>query len=274
MENFLELLKSILFGILQGITEWLPISSTGHLILLEEFLSFENKEFFDMFKVVIQLGSILAVIVVYFGTLFPIAREGGKLKWKKSTLSLWGKVIIGCIPAGIIGILIDDFVDRVLSVWYVIAAALILYGIAFIVLERVNRGRTFRIRSVEDIDYKTAFEIGCFQVLALVPGTSRSGSTILGASLIGVDRKPAAEFSFFLAVPVMFGASALKLFKFGFAYTGTEILVLLCGSLTAFLVSLAAIRFLISFVRRHSFEGFGWYRIVLGILVILRFVLA
>ena len=273
METFIELLKSILFGILQGITEWLPISSTGHLILLEEFLTFDNRDFFDMFKVVIQLGSILAVIVVYFRTLFPLSREKGKLRWKKSTLSLWGKVLVGCIPAGVIGLLIDDFVDNVLSVWYVIAAALILYGIAFILIERVNRTRSFRIHSVEEIDWKTAFGIGCFQVLALVPGTSRSGSTILGASLIGVSRKPAAEFSFFLAVPVMFGASALKLLKFGFHYTGTEILVLLCGALTAFVVSLAAIRFLISFVRRHSFEGFGWYRIALGILVILRFVL-
>ena len=273
METFIELLKSILFGILQGITEWLPISSTGHLILLEEFLTFDNRDFFDMFKVVIQLGSILAVIVVYFRTLFPLSREKGKLRWKKSTLSLWGKVLVGCIPAGVIGLLIDDFVDNVLSVWYVIAAALILYGIAFILIERVNRTRSFRIHSVEEIDWKTAFGIGCFQVLALVPGTSRSGSTILGASLIGVSRTPAAEFSFFLAVPVMFGASALKLLKFGFHYTGTEILVLLCGSLTAFVVSLAAIRFLISFVRRHSFEGFGWYRIALGILVILRFVL-
>jgi len=275
MELLIEIIKSIVFGIVQGITEWLPISSTGHLILLEEFLSLNDKEFFDMFKVVIQFGSILAVVVVYFNKLFPTFKDNnGKTQFDRNAFKLWIKVIIGCIPAGIAGVLLDDLIDNVLSSWFVIAATLIVYGIAFILIERINKNKQFKINSIDEIDYKTAFGIGCFQVLALVPGTSRSGSTILGASLIGVSRQAAAEFSFFLAVPVMLGASALKLLKFGFNFSFSQIAVLLIGSIVAFIVSLVAIRFLVGYVRKHSFEFFGWYRIVLGIAVVLYFALS
>ncbi len=273
IDYLIEIIKSVCFGIVQGITEWLPISSTGHLILLEELISVGGDDFFDMFKVVIQFGSILAVVVVYFSTLMPLKKSQGKLALDMRSVRLWLKVIVGCIPAGVAGIILDDIIDEHLSEWYVIAATLLIYGIAFIIIERRNKKRSFRVETIDDITYKTAFGIGCFQVLALIPGTSRSGSTILGASLIGVSRKAAAEFSFFLAVPVMLGASALKLLKFGFDFSLAELLVLAVGSLTAFAVSLVAIKFLVGFVRKHSFESFGWYRIALSILVIIWFLI-
>lgn len=273
IDYLIEIIKSVCFGIVQGITEWLPISSTGHLILLEELISVGGDDFFDMFKVVIQFGSILAVVVVYFSTLMPLKKSQGKLALDMRSVRLWLKVIVGCIPAGVAGIILDDIIDEHLSEWYVIAATLLIYGIAFIVIERRNKKRCFKVETIDDISYKTAFGIGCFQVLALIPGTSRSGSTILGASLIGVSRKAAAEFSFFLAVPVMLGASALKLLKFGFDFSLAELLVLAVGSLTAFAVSLVAIKFLVGFVRKHSFESFGWYRIALSILVIIWFLI-
>lgn len=273
IDYLIEIIKSVCFGIVQGITEWLPISSTGHLILLEELISVGGDDFFDMFKVVIQFGSILAVVVVYFSTLMPLKKSQGKLALDMRSVRLWLKVIVGCIPAGVAGIILDDIIDEHLSEWYVIAATLLIYGIAFIVIERRNKKRSFKVETIDDISYRTAFGIGCFQVLALIPGTSRSGSTILGASLIGVSRKAAAEFSFFLAVPVMLGASALKLLKFGFDFSLAELLVLAVGSLTAFAVSLVAIKFLVGFVRKHSFESFGWYRIALSILVIIWFLI-
>jgi len=273
IDYLIEIIKSVCFGIVQGITEWLPISSTGHLILLEELISVGGDDFFDMFKVVIQFGSILAVVVVYFSTLMPLKKSQGKLALDMRSVRLWLKVIVGCIPAGVAGIILDDIIDEHLSEWYVIAATLLIYGIAFIVIERRNKKRSFKVETIDDISYRTAFGIGCFQVLALIPGTSRSGSTILGASLIGVSRKAAAEFSFFLAVPVMLGASALKLLKFGFDFSLAELLVLAVGSLTAFAVSLVAIKFLVGFVRKHSFESFGWYRIALSILVIIWFII-
>jgi len=273
IDYLIEIIKSVCFGIVQGITEWLPISSTGHLILLEELISVGGDDFFDMFKVVIQFGSILAVVVVYFSTLMPLKKSQGKLALDMRSVRLWLKVIVGCIPAGVAGIILDDIIDEHLSEWYVIAATLLIYGIAFIVIERRNKKRSFKVETIDDISYRTAFGIGCFQVLALIPGTSRSGSTILGASLIGASRKAAAEFSFFLAVPVMLGASALKLLKFGFDFSLAELLVLAVGSLTAFAVSLVAIKFLVGFVRKHSFESFGWYRIALSILVIIWFII-
>ncbi|HIZ20323.1 MAG TPA: undecaprenyl-diphosphate phosphatase [Firmicutes bacterium] len=277
--EFLEILKSFLMGIVEGITEWLPISSTGHLLLLDEFLHItvsddpaRSDAFFDMFKVVIQLGAILAVVVLYFHKLNPFSPKKSAPQ-KKETWSLWGKVLIGSIPAAIIGLLIDDIVDNVLSTWYVIAAALIVYGILFIWME--NRRHTPRIERFDQLDIKTVLVIGVFQVLAMIPGTSRSGATILGATLMGTSRYIAAEFSFFLAIPVMIGASGLKMVKFGlewgFGMTGLEWGVLLTGFLVSFVVSVLAIRFLMNFIKKHDFKPFGYYRIVLGILIILWF---
>ena len=277
--EFLEILKSFLMGIVQGITEWLPISSTGHLLLLDEFISMtvssdpvRNDAFFNMFKVVIQLGSILAVVVLYFHKLNPFSPKKSGIQ-KRETWSLWGKVLVGSVPAAIIGFLIDDIIDNVLSTWYVIAATLIVYGILFIWME--NRHRTPKIESFHQLSYKTAILIGGFQVLAMIPGTSRSGATILGAVLLGASRFIAAEFSFFLAIPVMFGASGYKLLKFGMEYgfgmTGLEWGVLLTGFIVSFLVSVLVIRFLMNFIKKHDFKPFGYYRIVLGILIILYF---
>ncbi len=268
----LEFLKSVLLGVTQGITEWLPISSTGHTILLEELLSFQvTAAFMEMFRVVIQLGSILAVVVLYFGRLNPF--WGKSPAEKRSAFSLWGKILVAAVPAAVIGILFDDLLDKYLYNYVTVAVTLIVYGVAFLLVERAKKGKTFPMERAEDITYGTAFKIGCFQVLSLIPGTSRSGSTILGGLLTGVSRPAGAEFSFFLAIPVMLGASALKLLKFGFAFTGTELLLLAAGVVTAFVTSLVAIRFLVAFVRRHSFAVFGWYRIALGALVLLYFVL-
>lgn len=277
----LEILKAVLFGIVEGITEWLPISSTGHLILVEEFVSFEkvSEGFWDMFEVVIQFGAILAVVVLFWSQIWPFCKKGGGFKKsgplafvKKDTMTLWFKILTACVPAAVIGILFDDILDAYLYKWYVVAGALIVFGIAFILVENWNKGKNAKITELGQITYKIALIVGIFQVIAAVfPGTSRSGATIVGALLIGVSRKVAAEFTFFLAIPVMFGASLLKLVKFGFHFTGTEAMLLAVGMIVAFLVSLAVIKFLLDYIKKHDFKVFGWYRIVLGILVIAYF---
>ncbi len=273
-----EILKIILFGIVEGITEWLPVSSTGHLILADAFLPLQQSDAFkEMFNVVIQLGAILAVVVLFWNKLFPFQRKDKTQPVvQKSILRLWGKIIVACIPAGVVGILFDDFLEEHLHTPLVIAAMLILYGIAFLVVEDKNKNRVFRVQTTDEIDWKTALIIGAFQVLSLIPGTSRSGVTILGAILIGVARPAAAEFTFFLSVPVMFGASFIKILKFileNGGFSGAEVFALLLGSAVAFAVSLLAIGFLMSFVKKHSFKPFGWYRIALGVLVICVLVL-
>ena len=270
---FLELLKAAFFGIVQGITEWLPISSTGHMILFEQFIHMNvSKDFWDMFLVVIQFGSILAVVLLYFHKLNPFSPKKSPVQ-KRDTWSLWGKVLVAVIPAAVIGLLIDDFITDKLYGYVTVAITLIVYGIAFIVVENMDRTKHPTIRNFEQLDYKTALFIGVFQILALIPGTSRSGSTIIGATLLGCSRYVATEFSFFLAVPVMLGASLLKIVKFfvktGVGFTGMEIGILLIGMAVAFVVSVFAIKFLMGYIRRHDFKAFGWYRIVLGIIVIL-----
>ena len=271
----IELLKAVLFGIVEGVTEWLPVSSTGHLILLNEFVTLNmSEEFNSMFDVVIQLGAILAVIVLFFHKLNPFAPGKTSLE-KKQTWSLWFKVCVAIIPSGVLGVLFDDWMDANLHNGIVVSIALIVYGIAFILVERRNQGKyTKAISDVHDIGYKTALMIGLFQCLSLVPGTSRSGSTILGAILIGVGRSAGAEFSFFMAIPTMLGASAIKGLKFilsGVQATGTEIGVLVVGSVVSFIVSLLVIRGLMEYVRKHSFSAFGVYRILLGIIVLAYF---
>ena len=272
----LKLLKAILFGIVEGITEWLPISSTGHLILLNEFVTLNmSDEFQSMFDVVIQLGAILAVIVIFFHKLNPFSPRKSP-KAKARTWNLWFKVIAAIIPSGIVGILFDDWMDAHLHNGIVVSIALIVYGIAFIMVERANEGKVPAVRNVYEIDYKTALLIGAFQCLSLVPGTSRSGSTILGAILIGVGRSAGAEFSFFMAIPTMLGASAIKLLKFmlsGVEATGTEIGVLLVGCIVSFVVSMVVIKALMEDVRKHSFSAFGVYRILLGAVVLLYFLI-
>ena len=267
----IEILKAILFGIVEGITEWLPISSTGHLILLDEFVKLNVTEaFYEMFQVVIQLGAILAVIVLFFHKLNPFSPKKGEIE-KKQTWDLWFKVIVAVIPSALIGLLLDDWMDAHLYNYMVVAIALIVYGIAFLFVEKQNQGLDPRVEDVHHIDYRTALLIGAFQCLSLIPGTSRSGSTILGAILIGVARPAAAEFSFFLAIPTMLGASALKLLKYfmeGALPSATELMVLVVGCVVAFVVSLAVIKGLMEYVRKHSFSVFGVYRILLGIAVI------
>lgn len=262
---------ALAMGIIEGITEWLPVSSTGHMILFDQFfIPALSQEFKDFFLVAIQLGAILAVIVLYFSRLNPFSGKKSPAE-KKTTWRTWLMVIIGMLPAAIIGIPCDDFFEKHFYNFPVVALALILYGLAFIVIERMRRGKENKIESVEQIGWKTALYIGCFQVLSLIPGTSRSGSTILGAMLLGVSRTAAAEYSFFMSIPVMFGASLLRGFKYfygGATMSGTEVLVLLIGCLVAFLVSYIAIKFLMDFVKKHSFEVFGWYRIALGLLVL------
>ena len=284
MVKLIEIIYAVLAGIVQGITEWLPISSTGHLIILDSLFNIDSlsPDFVNMFDVVIQFGSILAIVVLYFHRLNPFAPSKSKAE-KKSTWSLWAKILVAAVPAGVIGVALNDFLDETVFADpqrnFIIAAALIFYGILFIIIERTHRKKLYRIESPEDIDYKTALGVGAFQVLALIPGTSRSGSTIIGSTLLGVSRTAAAEFSFFLAIPVMLGASLLKIAKFVVgagggitsAFTAGEFIVLGVGTLVSFLVSLVAVRFLVNFVRRHSFESFGWYRIVLGIAVLVYF---
>ena len=277
MATFLEILKAILIGIVQGITEWLPVSSTGHMILLNEFIKLDVSEaFFELFEVVIQFGSILAVIILFFDKLNPFSKKkDGEMK--KKTWTLWLKVIVAVLPAAIIGLPLDDWFQAHFYNYIAVSVALIVYGVLFIVIERRNKNKPKKYEDVYDIDYPTALKIGCFQVLSIIPGTSRSGSTILGASLVGVSRTAAAEFSFFMAIPVMLGASAYKVLKYivkvGVALTSTEIIVLIVGTFTAFLVSVAVIKFLMDFVRKHSFESFGWYRIALGTVVIIYFLI-
>ncbi|MBQ9983867.1 MAG: undecaprenyl-diphosphate phosphatase [Lachnospiraceae bacterium] len=291
----IEWLKVILLGIVEGITEWLPISSTGHLILVDEFVKLNQSEsFMEMFNVVIQLGAILAVVVLYWDKLWPFHtkkhmdennwfQKPAKHKFMQSLqhfcnqycfmdkIILWFKIIFACIPAMIVGLPLDDWMEEHLHNATVVSLALILYGIVFIIIENYNKKRKPRIDSLETLTFKDAFLIGVFQVLSLIPGTSRSGSTIIGGILIGTSRELAAEFTFFLAIPVMFGASLLKLLKFGLAFTGAELAVLILGMLVAFGVSIFAIKFLMGYIKKHDFKVFGWYRIVLGIIVLIYF---
>lgn len=270
----LDIIKTILIGIVEGITEWLPISSTGHMILLNEWIQLDVTDaFFEMFLVVIQLGAILAVVVLFFHKLNPLSLKKSKEE-KVATWILWSKVIVGVLPAAILGLLLDDWMDEHLYNYIVVAIALIVYGVLFIVIENKHKGQTASITSLSDLSYKTALLIGFFQVLSLVPGTSRSGATILGAIVLGTSRYVAAEFSFFLSIPVMFGASALKLYKFGFTFTTEEIIILAVGMITAFIVSILAIKFLLGYIKKHDFKVFGYYRIGLGILVVLYFIVS
>jgi undecaprenyl-diphosphatase len=267
----LEILKAIFIGIVEGITEWLPVSSTGHMILVDEFIQIKmSEEFKELFLVVIQLGAILAVPVLFWNKLNPFSRKKTETE-RKATWNLWGKVVVGVLPAAVIGLLLDDFLDEHLYNYIVVSIALVVYGVAFILVEKFNKSKSYRIEDVHDLTYKDAVVIGAFQVLSLIPGTSRSGSTILGGMLTGVSRTASAEFSFFMAIPVMLGASLLKVVKFfaeGYTATGDEIIILAVGIIVSFIVSLLAIKFLMSFVKRHSFTPFGIYRIVLGIAVI------
>ena len=280
----IEILKAILYGIVEGITEWLPISSTGHLILVEELIPFQgvSEGFFDMFDVVIQLGAIMAVVVLFWHKIWPFAlteseREGrtGAMSFiKMDIMTLWFKILVSCVPAAVIGVLFDDVFDALFYNPVCVALALILFGIAFIVIETWNKGRKPKIRRLSEITYQVAFLIGVFQLIAAIfPGTSRSGATIVGALLIGVSRTVAAEYTFFLAIPVMFGASLLKLVKFGFAFTGLELALLLIGTVVSFIVSVFVLRFLMSYIKKHDFKVFGWYRIVLGLIVLGYFML-
>ena len=292
MEQFIEIIKAIIYGIVEGITEWLPISSTGHLILVESLMPFRplengigvSEEFFGMFDVVIQLGAILAVVVLFWGQIWPFAltkkerqQQGGTglmSYFKKDIWVLWFKILVSCVPAAVIGILFDDVFDALFYNPWCVAIALIVFGIAFIIIENRNKNSTPRVTELGQITYQTALMIGIFQLLAAVfPGTSRSGATIVGALLIGVSRTVAAEFTFFLAIPVMLGASLLKVVKFGLDFTGTEIVILLVGMVVAFVVSVIVIRFLMGYIKKHDFKVFGWYRIVLGAVVLLYFIL-
>lgn len=268
----LDILKSIILGIVEGITEWLPISSTGHMILVDEFLHLGTSEAFkSMFMVVIQLGAIMAVVVLYFHKLNPFSPTKS-VKQKRGTWILWSKIIVSCLPAAIIGLLFDDFLDKYLYNYVVVALMLIIYGVFFIIIENRNAHVRPQITKLSEMPYNIALFIGLFQVLSLIPGTSRSGATILGALLLGASRYVAAEFTFYLAIPVMFGASALKMIKFGFHYTFLEVVILLVGSIVAFFVSVFAIKFLMSYIKKHDFKAFGYYRIVLGVLVLLYFI--
>ena len=271
MQAFFELLKAVLFGIVEGVTEWLPVSSTGHMILLDEFIHLQvSPEFYEMFQVVIQLGAILAVILLFFHKLNPFSPKKDKIQ-KKDTWTLWFKVVVAVLPSAVLGLLLDDWMDAHLYNYIVVAITLILYGVAFLFVEKANEVKSTKFDTVHNIDYKTALLIGAFQCLSLIPGTSRSGATILGAIILGVSRSAGAEFSFFLAIPTMLGASALKLLKFmlsGVSATGLEIAVLAVGCVVSLIVSLLVIKGLMEYVRKRSFAVFGVYRIVLGILVI------
>lgn len=272
----MNIFYSIIYGLIEGITEWLPISSTGHLILAENFLKFEglSEGFFDMFEVVIQLGAILAVVVLYFKNIWPIKKQKTKhsegFGVDKNILTLWGKILVACIPAAIVGILFDDLLDKYLYNSWVVATMLIVVGIAFILIENRKKGDKSRVNEISALTYKDALIIGLFQLIAaILPGTSRSGATIIGALLIGISRTVAAEYTFYLAIPVMFGASLLKILKFGLSFTGMELAVLLIGMIVAFLVSIFVIKFLMNYIKKHDFKVFGWYRIVLGIIVLI-----
>lgn len=275
----LEVLKSIVFGIVEGLTEWIPISSTGHMILLEKFMSFKqvSENFFNIYLVVIQLGAIIAVVVMFWNKLWPFRKkidENGKsqIKVNSNIIMLWLKVAVATIPAAIIGLLIDDFLDKYLYNYIVVAIALIVYGILFLIVEKRNQKRIPRVKKLTQLTFKDALLIGCFQILAFIPGTSRSGSTILGGIIIGTSRRVASEFTFFLAIPVMFGASFLKLIKMGFSFSTMEFVLLFDGLVTAFAVSMIAIKFLMGYIKKHNFNAFGIYRIVLGIFVLISFI--
>lgn len=275
----IEYLKAALFGVVEGITEWLPISSTGHMILLNEIIPLNvSQEFWNMFEVVIQLGAILAVVIIFWKQIWPFTLKNGSEKngikrlVKTDIISLWGKILVACIPAAIVGLLLDNILEKYLYNYVVVAAALIVFGVAFIVVETWNKNRTPKVDSLNDLTYKLAIIIGLFQLLAAVfPGVSRSGATIVGALLIGVSRTVAAEFTFFLAIPVMAGASLLKLLKFGFNFTAQEFIILAVGFIVAFVVSIVVIKFLLKFIKKHDFKVFGWYRIVLGTAVLIYF---
>ena len=278
----IEILKAILFGIVEGITEWLPISSTGHMILLNEIVSLDvSDEFYSMFEVVIQLGAIIAVVILFWNQIWPFGRKNNKeplakngagayIKW--DIFKLWFHILVSCVPAAIVGVLFDEQLEALFYNYQTVAIMLILFGIAFIVIENYHRGKKAKVNTLVGIDYKLAFWIGMFQLIAAVfPGTSRSGATIVGALLLGVSRTVAAEYTFFLAIPVMFGASALKLFKFGLAFTPMQVFLLLLGMIVSFAVSVIAIKFLMKYIKNHDFKAFGYYRIVLGIIVFLFF---
>ena len=285
--EILELLKVVFLGIVEGITEWLPISSTGHLILVEEFVKLDvSKAFWEMFMVVIQLGAILAVVVLYWKEIWPFRNKKPKhenvTKVEKAAgtlcrfvkidqMIMWLKIMVSCLPAILIGLPFDDFIEKKFNNWFVVAVMLIVYGVLFLVVEDYNEKRTVKIHSIADITWKTALLIGIFQVLALIPGTSRSGATIIGGILLGASRTVAAEYTFFLAIPVMFGASLLKIVKFGFDFTSGELTILGVGTVVSFVVSILAIKFLMGYIKKHDFKAFGWYRIVLGIIVMLFF---
>lgn len=271
--SFIEILKVVFLGIVEGITEWLPISSTGHMLLVDEFITLDASDSFkDMFFVIIQLGAILAVVTIFGNKMWPFQmKDKTQSVFKKDTWSMWFKTVVACIPGAVVTLLFDDFIEAHLHTAVVISIALIFYGIAFIVIENWNKTRTPKVETLNDITYKTAFFIGMFQVLSIIPGTSRSGATIIGALLLGVFRVAAAEFTFFLAVPVMFGLSALKLIKFGLSFTGAELAILIIGCVVAYLVSIVVIKFLMGYIKKHDFKIFGWYRIVLGVIVLLYF---
>ncbi len=285
--DFIELLKVIFLGIVEGITEWLPISSTGHLILVEEFVKLDvSKAFWEMFMVVIQLGAILAVVVLYWNKIWPFQNKKPKhenvTKIEKAAgfvcrftkidkMVMWFKILVSCLPAIIIGLPFDDFIEEKFNNWFVVAVMLMVYGVLFLLVEDYNEKRNVKVHSIADISWKMALYIGIFQVLALIPGTSRSGATIIGGILLGASRTVAAEYTFFLAIPVMFGASLLKIVKFGLAFSAQELIILGVGTLVSFLVSILAIKFLMGYIKKHDFRAFGWYRIVLGVVVMLYF---
>ncbi len=275
-----EIIKAIIYGIVEGITEWLPISSTGHLILVQELIPFKGSQggitdvdaFFEMFEVVIQLGAILAVVLLFWNRIWPFDLTGKSSFLKKDVWTLWFKILVSCVPAAVIGICFDDVFDALFYNPPCVAMALIIFGIAFILVENWNRNRRPKVTRLSQISYQTALMIGVFQVIAAVfPGTSRSGATIVGALMIGVSRTVAAEYTFFLAIPVMFGASLLKVFKFGLNFTGMELAILLTGMVVSFVVSLFVLRFLMNYIKKHDFKAFGWYRIVLGVIVLAYF---
>ena len=275
----LDIIKAVLYGIVEGITEWLPVSSTGHMILLDEFVKMNvSEDFWNMFLVVIQLGAILAVVILYWNQIFPWdfskeARKEHRVN-RKDVWMLWAKILVACIPAAIVGVLFDDWLDEHLYNGYVVATMLIIFGILFIIIENKNKGKEPVIKTLEEIDFKTALIIGVFQLIAAIfPGTSRSGSTIVGSLMIGVSRTAAAQFTFLLAIPVMFGASLLKLVKFGLAFSSSEIAILVTGMVVAFAVSIIVIKFLMGYIRKHDFKVFGWYRIILGVVVLAYFFL-
>lgn len=276
--DFLEILKAIFYGIVEGITEWLPISSTGHLILLERFIQMNvSDDFMNMFRVVIQLGAIMAVVVIYWKQIWFVDFHGFKSKptFKMDIVNLWGKILVACVPAAVIGVFFDDFFEALFYNEVCVSIALIVFGIAFIIIETLNKKKSVKAEGVADITYKLALLIGVFQLIAAIfPGTSRSGATIVGALLLGVSRAAAADFTFFLAIPVMFGASLLKIVKYGLSFTGQEFIVLIVAMVVAYAVSMVVIKLLLKFIKKHDFKVFGWYRIVLGILVLGMFFLS